>query len=120
MYVTGGTRYAYLHVMYIPIIIASFSYYTVGGVVTGTLAGILIGPFMPLSVETGMPQGVLSWVYRTLIFVLVGFAAGTLAGSRKRQSEMLREQQVDLSDRDARLAVAAEAAHVSMSLIVTE
>jgi len=40
------------------------------------IAGFLLGPFMPLSVELGTFQEPFNWIYRLLIFSLIGYQSG--------------------------------------------
>ena len=81
-YATGGTRYAYLHLMYIPVGIAAFRFGAVGGVVSGAVAGLAIGPFMPLDAAAATQQPLSGWLFRAALFMLnggvLGFAAQTL------------------------------------------
>lgn len=78
-YLTGGTMHAYLHLMYLPIGIAAFRLGAAGGLVTAALAGLLIGPFMPLDTVTGEAQSTSSWLFRTAFFMLNGGVLGLVA-----------------------------------------
>lgn len=78
VYVTGGTEYAFAHVMYIPIIIAAFFYNIKGSVVTAFLGGLLLGPLMPLNVATGTIQETKSWIFRLVCFIIIGGLIGFL------------------------------------------
>ena len=53
VYMTGGIKYVYSHSMYIPIILAGFIFGLKGGVAIALIAGIILGPFMPINTETG-------------------------------------------------------------------
>ena len=61
VYHTGGTGYVLVHLMYIPILLGAAAFREVGGVLTACLAGLVLGPFMPLDVEQGIPQGLANW-----------------------------------------------------------
>lgn len=76
VYSTGGIKYVYSHSMYILIILAGIYYGITFGVLTGIIAGILLGPLMPLDTLTGEIQEPLNWVYRLLIFMIVGSIIG--------------------------------------------
>ncbi len=76
VYVTGGVKYATLHILYLPIIFAALVFGTPGGVLAGALAGLLIGPFMPLDTVTGETQNLANWLYRTAFFCLIGGFVG--------------------------------------------
>lgn len=73
---TGGTQYAYLHILYVPIILGGFIFSLRGGIVTGFLAGLLIGPYMPTNMLEMTMQPFSSWGLRMFFFVLVGAFAG--------------------------------------------
>lgn len=76
VYATGGVRYAYVHAMYMPILLASFVFGVRGGLLVGLLCGLAIGPFTPISTTTGEMQDTLNWLYRTAFFMLVGLTSG--------------------------------------------
>lgn len=73
---TGGTAFAYVHVLYIPIILAGFTFTIWGGLFTGITAGILMGPHMPTSIEYDLQDPFSSWFLRLVIFSLIGCFAG--------------------------------------------
>jgi diguanylate cyclase len=74
--VTGGTAFAYLHILYIPVIFAGLAFSVRGGILTGFVAGILVSPFAPSLYEYEFIQPFSSWAFRTGIFILVGAIAG--------------------------------------------
>ncbi|MBY0292014.1 MAG: EAL domain-containing protein [Alphaproteobacteria bacterium] len=74
---TDGTRFAYLHILYIPIILAGLIFSVQGGMMTGFVLGIMIGPFMPTSYIYDVSQPFSSWAFRLAIFTLVGALAGS-------------------------------------------
>jgi len=73
---TGGTAFAYLHILYIPIILSGLFFSIRGGVVTGIVAGFLLGPWMPTSILYDIVQPFSSWTIRLGFFALVGAIAG--------------------------------------------
>ncbi len=79
VYQTGGTKYVYSHTMYIPIILSTISFGVKGGVITGLVAGILLGPLMPLDTINNEMQKTFNWVYRLVIFLLVGVISGMMS-----------------------------------------
>lgn len=79
VYVAGGTQFAYLHILYVPILFAAFTFQLPGGLLTGLAAGLLVGPLMPLDTAAGVPQPTIGWLYRTGFFILGGATAGILA-----------------------------------------
>lgn len=49
VHLTGGAKFAILHLMYLPIILAALVFGTGGGIVAGVAAGLLLGPYMPVT-----------------------------------------------------------------------
>lgn len=84
IYITGGTKSAFAHIMYFPIIIGAFCFLIPGGLISGLLAGLILGPFMPL--EPGEIQVISNWVVRTLIFTFIGSFIGTLFHLLKKRA----------------------------------
>jgi diguanylate cyclase len=76
VYMTGGIRFVYSHSMYIPILLAGFVYGVRGGIAFGILGGVILGPFMPINVDTDEMQNVANWLYRMGFFVLIGTLSG--------------------------------------------
>lgn len=89
VYFTGGVKYATLHILYLPIILAALVFGAPGGVLAGVGAGLLIGPFMPLDVITGESQNLANWLYRTAFFCLIGGLVGVGVGILRRQLAFL-------------------------------
>jgi EAL domain-containing protein (putative c-di-GMP-specific phosphodiesterase class I)/GGDEF domain-containing protein len=75
VYLTGGTKYVYIHLMYIPLILAVFNFGYLGGIFFGSIAGYLTS-FIPLEVATMEMQSPENWIYRLLFFVLVSTSNG--------------------------------------------
>lgn len=76
VYRMGGTKLAYVHAFYIPIIIAGIIFSIPGGVITAFLASLLSGPIMPFDVALEIAQPSQSWLLRSLFFSLVGGLSG--------------------------------------------
>ncbi len=76
VYYTGGSKYFYVHIAYIPIIYSALVFRTVGGFIGGILAGVIMGPIMPLEVQSGIMQDPLNWVSRMVFFTFLGSLAG--------------------------------------------
>ncbi len=89
VYFTGGVQYAALHVLYLPIIFAALVFGAPGGILAGAVAGLLIGPFMPLDVITGESQNPANWLYRTAFFCLIGGFVGIGVGILRRHMAIL-------------------------------
>ncbi|UUV18503.1 EAL domain-containing protein [Fusobacteria bacterium ZRK30] len=77
VYLTGGTKYVYINLMYIPLILAVFNFGYLGGLFFGTIAGYLAS-FIPLSVATMEMQSPENWIYRLLFFVIVSTVNGSI------------------------------------------
>lgn len=74
--ITGGTRFAYLHILYIPIILSGFVFSVRGGILAGIFAGFLLSPYMPTTDAYDLGQPWASWILRMFFFTLVGGIAG--------------------------------------------
>jgi diguanylate cyclase len=90
VYLTGGTRYAYLHAIYLPIILAAVVFKVPGGILAGIAAGLLVGPFMPIDTATGQQQHAVNWLSRMGAFMVVGAFTGWIAGRLMEQVRSLR------------------------------
>lgn len=91
IYLSGGTGYAVLHCIYIPIIVAGSLLGIPGGVATGIIAGLLLGPFMPLDVARGEMQVLANWLVRLSFLASAGFVTGWITRVvRKQQAELER------------------------------
>lgn len=76
VYLAGGTHFAYVHIFYIPVIVAGFMFSFRGGIITGLLSGLLLGPWIPMDTVNQISQPLDSWLTRGVIFMVVGGAAG--------------------------------------------
>ncbi len=76
VYMTGGIKFVYSHTMYLIILLAGFLLGSRAGLFFGILAGIVLGPMMPIDVKTGEIQHASNWLYRLGVFSLVGFLSG--------------------------------------------
>ncbi|MFA9430717.1 EAL domain-containing protein [Egicoccus sp. AB-alg2] len=102
-YLTGGTRMVGPHAFYLAIFLAAVVFGARGGALTGLVAGILCGPFMPMDVAAGEPQLLQNWLLRVIIFVAIGAAAGAMVRAMRRAYETAIEQRID---QELRLATA--------------
>lgn len=76
VYITGGTKNVFVQLMYIPIILSSIFWGAFAGLAVGIVSGILVGPFLPLDVSSGIMQQPINWISRLIIFSLIGFITG--------------------------------------------
>lgn len=90
VYSTGGIKYVYSHSMYIPIILAGIYFGVTFGVLISLIAAILLGPLMPIDSITGEMQDPINWLYRMLIFVLVGLIIGYASNKLRKDAKHIR------------------------------
>ena len=90
VYETGGTSYAWLHLMYLPIILAAAGLGVYGGVAAALVAGIALGPWMPMQVAEGLPQTASNWMFRIGFFLLVGAFCGLISNFLNGQIKRLQ------------------------------
>ena len=76
VYAMGGTKYVYVHIIYVPILLAAIFFKVYGGISIALMSGFLLGPFMPLDVAAGEYQDIVNWIFRTGFFVIVGSLSG--------------------------------------------
>jgi len=76
VYFTGGTKFAHLHVIYIPIILAAFRFNLPGGIAGGFIGTILMGPLMPLDVALQQAQSLENWLSRGGYLIGFGVVIG--------------------------------------------
>ncbi len=76
VYATGGIRFVYSHTMYVPIILAALFFKLPGGVIAAVVAGLVLGPLMPIDTASGEMQTATNWLFRLVMFVLMGVVAG--------------------------------------------
>lgn len=94
---TGGTKLAYLHVLYVPIAFGGLLGGPAAGLLAGVGAGIAVGPFMPLDVATGAGQSPQQWLFRMAFFVLVGLVVGAGQHALRNRDEQQRHMQERLT-----------------------
>jgi signal transduction histidine kinase len=90
VYATGGTGFVWVHMMYVPIVLAAGIFGIRGGLISAVVAGLVVGPFMPLDVARRIPQETENWILRSHFFLMVGGCSGLLASWVNRQLERLR------------------------------
>lgn len=113
VYSTGGTAQVYLQLMYLPVILSGLLFGPIGGVLGSVLGGLLVGPWMPLEVEKHLPQPMLAWVLRLVIFAMNGLVAGALSG-------VLRDRLNTAETFTERLSGAYQSSLVTLAALVDE
>jgi diguanylate cyclase (GGDEF)-like protein len=73
---TGGIKYIFSHLMYLPIVLFALVFGTRGGVPAAIAGGMLLGPTVPIDTMTGEVQETINWVYRMGFFLLIGTTVG--------------------------------------------
>lgn len=72
VYIFGGSRYSYTHLMYIPILIAGYALGFWQTLIIALISGLVLGPFMPQDVQAGLMQPPTTWIFRVVIFIAIG------------------------------------------------
>lgn len=98
VYATGGIKYVFSHSMYIPIILGGIFFGKKGGIIYAVIGGILLGPLMPIDVETGESQLFLNWGYRLLIFILIGLLSGLACDYLRKQFQVIHKLHTEFPD----------------------
>ncbi len=101
VYSTGGTAYVYAHSIYVPILFAAMVFNVPGAVLTALVAGLMLGPFMPLYVDGNIPQDTINWIYRTGFLAVIGAFAGVLFSAL--QSQLTRMRRLAFEDVETHL-----------------
>ena len=84
---SGGGATPFVHLLYLPVMLAAFVFKSWGGLTVGLIAGVLSAPMV-----TGAGEPAAAWLVRTLILSLIGWAFGEahqLLGRRLRQGQEL-------------------------------
>lgn len=92
VYLTGGTKKVFVHLMYIPIILSSLFWGSYAGLSAGVVCGIFAGPFMPLDVSLGIMQDPVNWISRLLMFSLIGLLTGYMIDRINRLNKEKQER----------------------------
>lgn len=84
VYQTGGIKYVYAHSMYLVILSGGFILGARGGALVGLIAGLALGPLMPIDIQTGEMQKTFNWMFRAGFFISAGFLCGLLSDLGRR------------------------------------
>mgnify|MGYP003108966901 CR=1 FL=1 len=87
---TGGIKYVFSHSMYLPIIFSAVIFGALGGLAAALVAGIILGPFVPIDTLTGEAQLTVNWVYRMGFFALIGTTVGLASDGIRSYIKHLR------------------------------
>ncbi|MDG3043051.1 bifunctional diguanylate cyclase/phosphodiesterase [Roseicyclus marinus] len=96
VYETGGTAYPYPHVLLLPVILSAAVFKVPGGLIAGLIAGLSVGPYMPLDVDNGVMQATQAWIFRLVMFLLIGGFTGLLSTLMyQRQQDLIARERID-------------------------
>ena len=84
IYLSGGTATSFTNLMYIPIILSAFYFDIKGAVSTALVSGLLIGPWMPVSVSEDIMQNPSNWLFRIVMLLVIGVITTVLFESVKK------------------------------------
>ncbi len=97
-YLVMYDRTAWSHLMYIPIIFAGVILGPWGGLIMGILAGIVAGPFIPISDQPLIRQFWADWIFRMTIMILAGLLAGAFGNLYQRTRQQVFDLRLRHSD----------------------
>lgn len=89
VYTTGGIKFVFSHTMYMPIVLSGLIFGGTWGIVIGAVAGLIVGPWMPLDIMTGEMQLWYNWFYRLIIFIIIGWLSGYASTLLRRHAKTI-------------------------------
>ncbi|MHC1684937.1 MAG: EAL domain-containing protein [Clostridiaceae bacterium] len=92
VYFSGGTFSSLPHIMYIPIILASFSLGIRSGLVVAVVAGLTVGPFMPEDVKLGIMQHTQTWTLRMGFYLTVSVTVSYLVERIEKLNKVVQDK----------------------------
>ena len=84
IYITGGTKYSYTHIIYIPFLLSSVLFGMRGGII-GSLISSTFLAIMPVNTETLEMQSFTNWFTRLIIFLIFGYISGFISRQAYRE-----------------------------------
>lgn len=72
IFINGGTGYAYPYLLLIPIILSAVWYGYWGSILCSIIAGLFLGPLMPLDTLNNRPQEIQNWLARMAFLFAIG------------------------------------------------
>jgi predicted signal transduction protein with EAL and GGDEF domain len=92
VYITGGTKHSFTHLIYIPTIMISFVYGMKGSFVISLISGLIFGPFMPQDVKLGIMQEPANWIGRSGIQLFIGITVSMMVSHNRRLNDVIRNK----------------------------
>ena len=89
VYFTGGTKTSWPQFNFIIILMAAYFFKVKVAVILALVLGLLMGPIMPMDVNLNLSQSTTNWIVRTMMFMIVGFFAGTMFERNMKFSEQI-------------------------------
>ena len=91
VFLTGGTN-AYVHLMYLPIIISVFIFERRISLIICIFAGFMVGPFMPYNVKENIMQTPNTWIFRCIMFTVVMMIIQILTGHIRNINDLEKKK----------------------------
>ena len=91
VYTTGGLRSVHAHSMYIPVLMAAWLFGIRGGLTSGLIAALVIGPWMPLDVAEGVMQDTGNWIMHSMFLAGIGGSVGHLLDAVDGRTAQIRK-----------------------------
>lgn len=92
VYVTGGTKSAWIEFNFIIIFFAAYYWKIKGGLLTAFILGMILGPFMPLDVGHQIIQKYGDWIFRLLVYMSSGYVAGYTLKKNEEINQQIKEK----------------------------
>jgi PAS domain S-box-containing protein len=93
VYATGGTVFVWVHLMYLPIILAAAGFGIYGGIAAALIGALVLGPYMPMDAAHGLSQPLHNWLFRVVFFLLVGTLSGLISNVLNRQIGRIKRRE---------------------------
>jgi len=92
VYITGGTKHAFTHLIYIPTIMIAFVYGMKGSIFISLISGLILGPFMPEDVKLGIMQAPANWIGRSGIQLFVAVIVSMMVNHNRKLNDIIRNK----------------------------
>lgn len=89
-WLAGGTKTPMPQLIHVVTVTTAITRGPIAGGAAGAVAGLALGPLMPLDVTTGEAQSLQGWVLRLVVYVLVGVTTGALSRAVRRADSNFR------------------------------